>query len=86
MTKATIRLTAMASMSGALTNYLLGMLVMKGENPIPNAKEHFKKISERTIDNVLEIAGEDGCKLTKAELTSLQDLATSYKLTFKLVE
>jgi hypothetical protein len=77
----------MASMSGALTNYLLGMLVMKGSNPFPlNAKEHFKKISERTIDNVLEIAGEDGCKLTKAELASLQDLATSYKLTFKLVE
>ena len=87
MTKATIRMTAMASMSGALTNYLLGMLVMKGGNPIPSsAKDHFKNISEKTIDNVLEIVSEKGCNLTNAELASLEELAQSYKETFKLVD
>jgi len=74
-------------MGGALTNYLLGMLVVKGSNPIPPmAKEHFKRISEKTIDNVLEIVGEDGCKLTRAELAALQELAASYKETFKIAE
>jgi hypothetical protein len=87
MTKATIRLTAMGSMSGALTNYLLGMLVMKGGNPFPvMAKEHFKRISEKTIDGVLEIVKDESCKLTKADLAALQDLANSYKETFKLAD
>jgi hypothetical protein len=86
MTKATIRLTAMGSMSGALTNYLLGMLVMKASNPVPvMAKEHFKLISEKTIDGVMEIVGDKGCQLTKAELAALQELANSYKETFTLV-
>jgi hypothetical protein len=85
MTKATIRLTAMGSMAGALTNYLLGMLVMKDSNPFPiMAKEHFRRISEKTIDGVMEIVGEKGCQLTKAELASLMELANSYKETFKL--
>ena len=87
MTKATIRLTAMGSMGGALTNYLLGILVMKGGNPIPStAKEQFKKVSEKTIDNVMEIASEKGCGLTKAELASLEELANSYKEIFKLAD
>lgn len=85
MTRATIRLTAMGSMSGALTNYLLGMLVMKASNPVPvMAKEHFKQISEKTIDGVIEIVNDKGCQLTKAELIALQELANSYKETFKL--
>jgi hypothetical protein len=85
MTKATIRLTAMGSMSGALTNYLLGILVMKGGNPIPpTAKDQFKQVSEKTIDNVMEIVGEKSCGLTKAELSSLEELADSYKEIFKL--
>ena len=85
MTKATIRLTAMGSMGGAVTNYLLGMLVLKGDNPTnEEAKNHFKNISEKTIDNVMEIVSEKGCQLTKAELASLSELASAYKETFKL--
>jgi hypothetical protein len=87
MTKATIRLTAMGSMGGALTNYLLGILVMKGGNPIPPAaKEQFKQVSEKTINNVMEIVSEKGCGLTKAELAALQGLADSYKEIFKLAD
>jgi len=87
MTKATIRLTAMGSMGGAVTNFLLGMLVLKGGNPMSQeAKEHFKHISEKTIDGVMEIVGEKGCQLTKAELASLMELANSYKETFKLTD
>ena len=86
MTKATIRLTAMGSMGGAVTNFLLGMLVLKGSNPVPvMAKEHFKQISEKTIDGVMEIVGDKGCQLTKAELAALQELANSYKETFTIV-
>ena len=85
MTKATVRLTAMGSMGGALTNFLLGMLVLKGSNPVPvMGKEHFKRISEKTIDGVIGIVNDKGCQLTKAELAALQELADSYKETFKL--
>jgi hypothetical protein len=76
----------MGSMSGALTNFLLAMLVSKGSNPvIGGVKDHFKRISEKTIDNVIEIVSDKGCQLTKAELASLVELADSYKETFKLV-
>jgi membrane protein YqaA with SNARE-associated domain len=75
----------MGSMSGALTNYLLGLLVMKASNPVPvMGKEHFKRISEKTIDGVIEIVSDKGCQLTKVELAALQELANSYKETFKL--
>ena len=47
-------------------------------------KEHFKRISEKTIDGVIEIVNDKGCQLTKAELAALQELANSYKETFKL--
>jgi hypothetical protein len=86
MTKATIRLSAMGSMNGALTNYLLGVLVTKDGNPAPvGARDAFKKISEKTIDNVIEIVSEKACGLTKAEIASLEDLAHSHKEAFKLV-
>lgn len=86
MTKATIRLSAMGSMNGALTNYLLGVLVTKDSNPVPfGAKDAFKKISEKTIDNIIEIVNEKACGLTKAEIASLEDLANSHKEAFKLV-
>ncbi len=71
----------------ALTNYLLGILVMKDGNPIPPAaKEQFKQVSEKTINNVMEIVSEKGCGLTKAELAALQGLADSYKEIFKLAD
>lgn len=86
MTKATIRLSAMASMNGALTNYLLGVLVTKDGNPVPpTAKDLFRKISEKTIDNVIEIVSDKSCGLTKAEVGSLRDLADSHKQAFNLV-
>lgn len=86
MTKATIRLSAMGSMNGALTTYLLGVLVTKDGNPAPlGAKDAFKRISEKTIDNIMEIVTEKGSGLTKAEVASLQELANSHKEAFKLV-
>jgi hypothetical protein len=76
----------MASMNGALTNYLLGVLVTKDGNPAPaSAKELFKKISTQTIDNVLEIVSEKACGLTKAELASLEGLAESHKEALNVV-
>jgi len=86
MTKATIRLSAMASMNGALTNYLLGVLVTKDGNPVPlTAKDKFKSISEKTIDSVMEIVSEKGCALTKAEVASLQALADAHKEALAIV-
>jgi len=86
MTKATIRLSAMASMNGALTNYLLGVLVTKDGNPAPfGAKDAFKEISEKTVDSVIEIVSEKACGLTKAEVATLQELANSHKDILKLV-
>jgi hypothetical protein len=73
-------------MNGALTNYLLGVLVTKGTNPSPfGAKDAFKKISEKTVDSVIEIVSEKACGLTKAEVATLQDLAGSHKEILKLV-
>ena len=86
MTKATIRLSAMASMNGALTNYLLGVMVTKNSNPIPStARDVFKQISQKTIDNVIGIVSEKACGLTKAELAALEDLAGSHKQALSLV-
>ena len=86
MTKATVRLSAMASMNGALTNYLLGVMVTKNSNPTPStARDIIKQISEKTIDNILEIVSGKGCGLTKAELAVLEDLAGSHKQALSLV-
>ena len=87
MTKATIRLSAMASMNGALTNYLLGVMVTKNSiTPIPSpAKDVFKQISQKTIDNIIGIVSEKACGLTKAELAVLEDLASSHRQALSIV-
>lgn len=78
LNQAVIRLSAITAMNAAMTNVLLAALVLRnGENKADELIKVFKNTSLKIMDNVMQIA--KGCKLKRAEVEEIQELANAYK-------
>ena len=87
LSQGTVRLSAITAMNTAMTNVLLATLVFKKGNPEPKPNtliKVFKDASTKTMDNVMQIA--KGCRLKKAEIKELQELANTYKSVLEALE